>query len=66
MTFDQNLRRLMLRRGMTQTELARRMGVSRHCIHAWYWGLNEPSIEKLKRLRRILVCTFDELIGDDE
>lgn len=65
MTFDQRLRQLMLRRGLSQAELARRMGVSRTCIHQWYWGLNEPSIESLKRLRRILGCTLEELIGED-
>lgn len=55
----------MLRRGLTQAELARRMGVSRTCIHQWYWGLNEPSIKSLKKLRRILGCTLEELIGED-
>lgn len=65
MTFDQCLKQLMLERGLSQAELARRMGVSRTCMHQWYWGLNEPSIEKLKRLRRVLGCTFEELIGED-
>lgn len=55
----------MLKRGLTQAELARRMGVGRTCIHQWYWGLNEPSIESLKRLRSILGCTLEELIGED-
>lgn len=62
-SFSMNLRRLMLRRGITQAEIARRMGVNRSCIHNWYWGIREPNIDSLKRLRRILGCTFDELIG---
>ena len=65
MTFAQSLKRLMLRRGLTQAELARRMGVSRHCVHYWYWGLNEPNLEKLVRLKQILGCTWEELLGDE-
>lgn len=57
------LQRLMAHNDMTQAELARRMGVTRHCVNAWYWGNNEPSIEKLRRLRRIFGCSLDELIG---
>lgn len=66
MTFDQNLKRLMLKNGLTQAQLARKMGVSRHCVHAWYWGINEPSFDKAVRLKQVLNCTWEELLGDDE
>lgn len=65
MTFDQCLKRLMLKRGLSQSELARRMGVSRVCVHQWYWGINEPNLEKLVRLKQILGCTWEELLGDE-
>lgn len=65
MTFYQNLRRLMLRSGLSQAELARKMHVSRVCVHYWYWGINEPSLETLVRLKKALGCTWEELIGDE-
>lgn len=64
MTFCIRLRRLMLARGMSQADIARKMGVSRSCVHGWYWGPNEPNIDTLKRLRRVLNCTWDDLLGE--
>jgi len=57
------IQRLMARNDITQSELARRMGVTRTCIHAWYWGINEPNVEKLRQLRRIFGCDWEELMG---
>lgn len=61
--FCTRLQRIMDDRGMTQAELARRLDVSRTCVHQWYWGVNQPSIEGLRALRRILRCGWDELMG---
>ena len=58
------IQRLMAHNDITQSELARRMGVTRTCIHAWYWGINEPSVEKLRQLRRIFGCSWEELMGE--
>ena len=57
------LQLLMEERKVTQADLARRLGVSRTTVHQWYWGINEPSIDRLKEIRRILGCTWEELIG---
>lgn len=59
----ERLSALMDERGITQADLARRMGVSRTAAHNWYWGVTEPNIDTLVRLRRILGCTWDELLG---
>ena len=64
MVFCDRLRDLMARSGVTQADLARRMGVSRSCVNNWYWGINEPSIESLRVIRRILRCSWEELMGE--
>lgn len=58
------LQRLMARNDITQSELARRMGVTRTCVNAWYWGVNEPNVEKLRQLRWIFGCSWEELMGE--
>jgi transcriptional regulator with XRE-family HTH domain len=58
------IQRLMARNDITQSELARRMGVTRTCVNAWYWGVNQPNAEKLCKLRRIFGCDWKELMGE--
>ena len=58
------LQRIMAERDITQSELARSLHVSRSCVHHWYWGVNEPSIETLGSLRRALRCGWEDLMGD--
>ena len=48
--FHIRLQSLMASRKLTQSELARRMGVGRVCVNYWYWGINEPSIGTLRSL----------------
>jgi DNA-binding XRE family transcriptional regulator len=55
---------LMAERGITQAELARRMQVSRTTAHNWFWGVNEPSIEVLRRICRVLGCGWNDLLGE--
>lgn len=61
--FCLNLRRQMLRAGITQATLAQKLGVTRPCVHNWYWGVCEPDISSLRKIRRVLRCTFEDLIG---
>lgn len=67
MTFDYpfhiRLQRLMYDKDMSQSELARRVGVGRSCMHNWYWGIRQPNLDALKRIRRALCCEWDELMG---
>lgn len=58
------LQRLMARNDITQAELARRMGVTRHCVNAWYWGVNMPNADRLCQMRRIFKCDWEELMGE--
>ena len=41
------------RSGMTQTDLAMRMGVTRSGVNAWEMGVSKPSLDNLLALSRI-------------
>lgn len=49
--------------GMTQEELASRMGVSRQSVAKWETGLSSPDIDRLALLRDVLQTSLDELIA---
>lgn len=48
---------------MTQTDLARRLGVTRACVNAWEMGSSNPSLENLIALSRIFHTSTDYLLG---
>lgn len=48
--------------GMTQEELASRMGVSRQSVAKWETGQSSPDIDRLALLRDVLQTSLDELI----
>ena len=52
------------RKGMTQDEVARQMNLSRQALSHWEQGRNLPDVESLRRLSRILGCSFD--LGGNE
>mgnify|MGYP002770363651 FL=1 len=51
------------RSGMTQTDLAMRMGVTRSGGNAWKMGISKPSLDNLITLSRIFHTTTDYLLG---
>ena len=52
--------------GMTQVELARRVGVSQGAVWQWEKGLTQPSAARLRSLSRALGCTVDELLCEED
>ncbi|MBR1890973.1 MAG: helix-turn-helix transcriptional regulator [Clostridia bacterium] len=52
-------------KGMTQKELANRLGVSAGNLCEWEKGRIEPSISALIKISNILDITIDELIGTE-
>ncbi|WP_366140995.1 helix-turn-helix transcriptional regulator [uncultured Desulfovibrio sp.] len=51
--------------GMTQEELASRMGVSRQSVAKWETGQSSPDIDRLALLRDVLQTSLDALIIPD-
>ncbi|MCI1965660.1 MAG: helix-turn-helix transcriptional regulator [Oscillospiraceae bacterium] len=60
---NQKIRQLRRERGMTQKELARRIGVSTSAVGMYEQGRREPDTALLARLAAVLDCSTDELLG---
>ena len=50
--------------GLSQEQLAEKIGVSRQAISKWEGGLSTPELDKLKALSEYFQVTMDELICD--
>ena len=55
---------LRRKHGLSQEQLAEKIGVSRQAISKWEGGLSTPELEKLKALSECFQITIDELTGD--
>lgn len=63
MSFGQNLQFLRkMHKGMTQEELAEKMGVSRQTISKWEIDSSFPEMEKAIALCNLFACSLDELL----
>lgn len=60
--FHGNLKRMRIRRDLTQDELARRMNVTRQTVSGWETGRRQPDLDTLKKLAQVLNADIQELI----
>lgn len=60
---DQRIKELREQSGLTQTELAKKMGVTRSSVNGWEMGISIPSIMKLVELALFFHVTTDYLLG---
>ena len=54
---------LMKEKGLTASEFARRVGVSRQAVSFWVTGTYEPSIASLVKIANEFDTTVDWLVG---
>lgn len=57
----EGLKAARLSKGMTQLELARKLGVVRETISLWESGTNRINSEMLVRISEVLECSIDFL-----
>jgi len=55
---------LRRKQGLSQEQLAERIGVSRQAISKWEGGLSTPELDKLKALSECFGITLDELTSE--
>ncbi len=60
---DQRIKQLRMSRGMTQTELARVMSVTRSSVNAWEMGISVPTAAKLVELSLFFHVSTDYILG---
>lgn len=66
MSFGQNLQFLRkMRDGMTQEELAEKLGVSRQTVSKWELDAAYPETVKIIELCGLFNCTMDQLVRED-
>lgn len=52
--------------GVTQGELAEKLGVTQGAVSQWENGDTKPSVELLPKLASVLGCTIDELFRTED
>ncbi len=66
MQFPDNLRRAMLENNISQAKLAEKLNTTQATISRWVKGVNEPDLESLFLICKILDRTPDELLGFED
>ncbi|MBR1624319.1 MAG: helix-turn-helix transcriptional regulator [Clostridia bacterium] len=61
--FCKNLRSARTSCGLTQKQVAMKLGVVESCYANWEQGRTEPGIEMLRKLGQILDVNVDDLIN---
>ena len=59
----ERIKELREKNDLTQTELAKKMNVTRSSVNAWEMGISIPSTEKIVELTLILHTTSDYILG---
>ncbi len=60
---DNQIKKLRMQSGMTQTELAKLMSVTRSSVNAWEMGISVPTAAKLVELSLFFHVSTDYLLG---
>jgi repressor LexA len=66
MSFHERLKEARLAKGLTQQEVANRIGVAKSTYSGYESGFREPDVLKIKKLINTLGCTSSYLLGDIE
>lgn len=62
----ENIRRLRRAAGLSQEELAGRLGVSRQSVSLWEQGVTNPTVENIYAMAEVLGVSFNELMAPPE
>lgn len=65
MTLAEKILSLRTRRGLSQDELAERLGVSRQSVSKWETAQSTPDLDKILRLADLFGVSVDELVRDE-
>ena len=60
---SENIRRLRRAAGLSQEELAGRLGVSRQSVSLWEQGVTNPTVENIYAMAEVLGVSFNELMA---
>ena len=61
----EKIKELRTKQKLTQSEIAKKLGITRSSVNAWEMGLSAPSTPFLVELSRLFHVTTDYLLGLD-
>lgn len=61
-----NLTELILHSGRTQSDIAKELGVGRATVSAYANGTRKPTPEMIKKICKVMDCTYEDLLGPIE
>jgi transcriptional regulator with XRE-family HTH domain len=62
----EKIKALRIQKGLTQTEIAKRLRITKNSVNAWESGSSSPSLIHLARLVQIFGVSTDYLLGVNE
>ena len=65
MKFGENLQKLRKEQGISQEQLAEKLGVTRQSVSKWESGASYPEMDKIVALCNMFHCDMDVLINKD-
>lgn len=60
------IKQLREQNGMTQSELAKKLGITRSSVNAWEMGISVPSTQYIIELSQLFKVTTDYLLKNDK
>lgn len=66
MEFSERLKKLRKDTGLTQVDVANKLGISQQAYASWERGVKKPTQDNLIKLSKILYVSVDYLLGNTE
>lgn len=66
MEFSERLKELRRQAGLTQVDVAEKLGISQPAYASWERGVKKPTQENLVKIAQILNVSVDYLVGNSE
>ncbi len=63
MGLNENIKKYRLARGISQVELAGKLGITKQCVSNWENDNIQPSVDMLIKLARFFRVSTDDLLG---
>lgn len=63
---SENIKKLRIANGLSQVELAKKLGVTKQCVSNWENDNVMPSIDMLVKIANLFKVSTDHILGIDE
>ena len=62
---EKKIRRIMFEKNLNQSDLAKKMGVTRSVVSSWFMGTRNPTVDTMERFAKALGVPVSFLMEDD-